>query len=199
MVWEMGCLILIILNCVTLSMANPIEPNNTLEIIEMVFSIAFTIELLSKIIAMGYYTDTNAYMRDNWNVMDFLIVTLGWFAELSGGGGGLTALRAMRVLRPLRTIKGIPDLKRIIESMIASIPNLTTVFGLCAAVYLLFAILGVQIFQGKMSQRCFDLDTEEFDFDSGRFCSFDVDYGRQCEDGFECRQSDVGMNDDITR
>ena len=78
----MGCLILIILNCVTLSLANPIEPNKTLEAIEMVFSIAFTIELISKILAMGYYTDPNAYMRDSWNVMDFVIVTMGWFAEL---------------------------------------------------------------------------------------------------------------------
>jgi len=164
----------------------------------MIFSIAFTIELISKIIAMGYYTDENAYMRDNWNVMDFVIVTMGWFAELMGEGGGLTALRAMRVLRPLRTIKGIPELKRIIESMIASIPDLTTVFGLCASIYLLFAILGVQIFQGKMSQRCFDLTTEEFDFDSGRFCSLSPDYGRQCEPNSECRQSDVAMNDNIT-
>ena len=106
----------------------------------------------------------------------------------SGGGGGLTALRAMRVLRPLRTIKGIPELKRIIESMIAAIPNLTTVFGLCASVYLLFAILGVQVFQGKMSQRCYDVITNEFDFDSGRFCSMSKDYGRQCDEGFECGQ-----------
>jgi len=119
MAWEMGTLILIILNCVTLAMADPLNENSTLTAIEMVFSVAFTIELLSKITAMGYYTDPNASMRDSWNVMDFVIVTGGWFAEISGGGGGLTALRAMRVLRPLRTIKGIPELKRIIESMVS--------------------------------------------------------------------------------
>jgi len=68
---------------------------------------------------------------------------------------------------------------------IASIPNLSTVFGLCAAMYLLFAILGVQLFQGKMSQRCWEVESGEFDFDSGRFCSMKADYGRQCEAGWE--------------
>ena len=107
-------------------------------------------------------------------------------------------MRAMRVLRPLRTVKGIPELKRIIEGMIASIPQLSTVFGLCAACYILFGILGMQLFSGKMSQRCYDTSSGTFDFDSGRFCSMEPSYGRQCPVGSICADSKVSLNDDIT-
>jgi len=201
--WEIGVLLLIVGNCITLAMASPLDdPESTkskiLTGIEWFFSVAFTIELITKIVAMGYFTDENAYMRDNWNILDFIIVTFGWVSEISGGGGGLTAMRAMRVLRPLRTIKGIPELKRIIEGMISSLPQLSTVFGLCAGVYILFGILGMQLFSGKMSQRCQDTSTLEWDFDSGRFCSMDTGYGRQCPEGSVCGDSGTSLNDNIT-
>ena len=184
-------------------MASPLDDPESSKVkvlsgIEWFFSVAFTIELVTKIIAMGYFTDENAYMRDNWNILDFIIVMFGWVSEISGGGGGLTAMRAMRVLRPLRTIKGIPELKRIIEGMISSIPQLSTVFGLCAGVYILFGILGMQLFSGKMSQRCQDTTTLEWDMDSGRFCSMEASYGRQCPDGSVCGDSGVSLNDNIT-
>ena len=102
------------------------------------------------------------------------------------------------MLRPLRTIKGIPELKRIIEGMISSIPQLSTVFGLCAGVYCLFGILGMQLFSGKMSQRCQDVSTLEWDFDSGRFCSTSASYGRQCPEGSVCGDSGTSLNDNIT-
>ena len=201
--WEVTVLLLIVANCVTLSMSSPLDDpdsakTKTLSVIEMIFSVSFTIELIAKIVAMGYYTDPTAYMRDAWNILDFLIVTLGWFSEIAGGGGGLTSFRAMRVLRPLRTIKGIPELKRIIESMIAALPQLSTVFGLCAACYLLFGILGMQLFGGKMSQRCMDDATSEYDFDSGRLCSLSSSFGRQCDVGFTCGNSGESINDGIT-
>ena len=201
--WEVAVLLLIIANCVTLAMASPLDDpaSNKAKVlsgIEMFFSIAFTLELLAKIVAMGFYTDDNAYMRDNWNILDFLIVTLGWLSEITGGSGGLTAMRAMRVLRPLRTIKGIPELKRIIEGLISSLPQLTTVFGLCFGCYILFGILGMQLFSGKMSQRCYDATSGTYDFDSGRFCSMDSNYGRQCPDGTTCGDSGKSLNDDIT-
>ena len=203
MAWEIGVLILIVMNCVTLSMASPLDsPDSTkarvLSIIELFFSLAFTVELLTKIVAMGYYTDPTAYMRDPWNILDFVIVTFGWLSEIVGGGGGLTSFRAMRVLRPLRTIKGVPELKRIIESMIAAIPQLGTVFGLCAVCYMLFGILGMQLFAGKMSQRCRDDATGDWDFESGRFCSMNSGNGRQCDEGFTCGNSGSSLNDDIS-
>jgi len=91
----------------------------------------------------------------------------------------------------------VPELKRIIESMIAALPQLSTVFGLCAACYMLFGILGMQLFGGHMSQRCRDDATGDFDFDSGRFCSV-TSSGRQCPDGSTCASSDVSLNDGIT-
>lgn len=51
-----------------------------------------------------------AYLRDGWNVLDFIILMGGYAAFILLIGGRslrFTILRVLRVLRPLRTISGI--------------------------------------------------------------------------------------------
>ena len=67
----------------------------------------FTAEAAVKIIALGFVRRPNTYLRDPWNVLDFLVVVFGWIG-LVPGLNNLTALRALRVLRPLRSINTIP-------------------------------------------------------------------------------------------
>jgi len=38
------------------------------------FTIAFIIEMVIKLIAMGFIMDDGSYLRDNWNRLDFFIV-----------------------------------------------------------------------------------------------------------------------------
>ena len=42
-----------------------------------VFSIAFTVECVFKVITMGFILNKNAYLRDGWNWIDFLVVVVG--------------------------------------------------------------------------------------------------------------------------
>lgn len=85
--------------------------NQGLELAGLVFSIIFIIECVLKILAMGFFIHFQSYLRDGWNIIDFLVVLTG-LVEFIGGGVNLKALRALRVLRPLRSINAVPSMRR---------------------------------------------------------------------------------------
>jgi hypothetical protein len=61
-----------------------------------------------KILALGFIFNKGAYMRDAWNILDFIIIASGYIGMiLAGGGVNLSVLRSFRVIRPLRTISSI--------------------------------------------------------------------------------------------
>ncbi|EGW00704.1 Voltage-dependent L-type calcium channel subunit alpha-1D [Cricetulus griseus] len=96
------------------------------EKVEYAFLIIFTVETFLKIIAYGLLLHPNAYVRNGWNLLDFVIVIVGLFSVIleqltketeggnhsSGKSGGfdVKALRAFRVLRPLRLVSGVPNI-----------------------------------------------------------------------------------------
>lgn len=52
--------------------------NKTLqETVEYVFLVIFTIECIMKIIAYGFLLHPGAYLRNRWNMLDFVIVVIG--------------------------------------------------------------------------------------------------------------------------
>jgi hypothetical protein len=114
---------------------------------ELWFQICFSLEATVKIIAMGFITETGSYLRDPWNVLDFIVVAIGWVGLLPGITN-LTALRAIRVLRPLRSISMIPDMKILVNSLIKSIPGLFHVIIFLMFMILVFGIVGVNFFRG---------------------------------------------------
>lgn len=46
--------------------------------IDFFFLIIYTIEMMLKIIAMGFFMRAHSYLRDTWNILDFVVVILGW-------------------------------------------------------------------------------------------------------------------------
>lgn len=51
------------------------------ETVEYAFLIIFTIETFLKIIAYGLVMHQNSYVRNGWNLLDFVIVIVGWVQE----------------------------------------------------------------------------------------------------------------------
>jgi len=47
------------------------------EVAEYVFLAIFTIEAVLKIIAYGFVMHPGAYLRNGWNILDFVIVAVG--------------------------------------------------------------------------------------------------------------------------
>ena len=66
----------ILLNSITLGMEDPLSVSTTPteDAIENIFLSAYSIEMVLKILGMGFLFNTGAYLRDPWNILDFIIV-----------------------------------------------------------------------------------------------------------------------------
>lgn len=118
------------------------EHNQMIEFLGQIFTYIFTVECVIKIIAMGFCVHRNSYLRDYWNWLDFIVVCIGIFENIPGIPK-LKALRTMRVLRPLRSVNAFPEMRRLIGSLLASIPELGNAVVFMTFIFLLFGILGV--------------------------------------------------------
>ncbi|CAL8386171.1 unnamed protein product [Gadus morhua 'NCC'] len=56
-------------------MSEPLD--STEERVEYLFLIIFTVEAFLKVIAYGLLFHPNAYLRNGWNLLDFIIVVVG--------------------------------------------------------------------------------------------------------------------------
>lgn len=81
--FEYLILLTIFANCVALAVFQPFpnldsnEVNLALERVEYVFLVIFTLEAIMKIIAYGFMLHSGAYLRNGWNILDFIIVVIG--------------------------------------------------------------------------------------------------------------------------
>ena len=108
-----GILVLIIISTVTLAMETPLddpkgEKVTILNQIDFGMTMAFTLEALIKIIALGFaFAGKMSYIRDPWNILDFIIVLSALLGIIAGDAikiSFIKALRIMKILRPLRII-----------------------------------------------------------------------------------------------
>ena len=159
---------LIVLSSLSLAFDNPLDnPNSTfkkvLMYIDYVFTAAFFLECVIKIIALGFLfnnlgQDKTPYIRSAWNALDFLVVSaslVDLYVTLSGSTAGgsalksLKALRALRALRPLRVISRNEGLRLVVNALLASIPAMTNVILVCGLFLMIFAIMGINFFKGQ--------------------------------------------------
>ncbi len=100
--------------------------------------------MLLKMIGMGVIFNKGAYLRDTWNMLDFVIVCTGLLQLfLEGSSVNLGGLRAFRILRPLKTISGIEGLRVIVAAILSSSQNLIEAFVVLYIGYLIFSITGL--------------------------------------------------------
>lgn len=87
-----------------------------MDVVNNAFTIIFLFEAVSKILGMGFIMHKNSYMRDRWNWLDILVVSIsviGWLPGI-GSNSSFKSLRTFRILRPLRSISAIPTMKALI-------------------------------------------------------------------------------------
>ncbi|ODM95155.1 Voltage-dependent calcium channel type D subunit alpha-1 [Orchesella cincta] len=169
--FEYLILLTIFANCVALAVYTPYpnsdsnSTNQTLEKIEYIFLIIFTAECIMKIIAYGFVLHPGSYLRNGWNFLDFTIVVIGIIStalsNLMKEGFDVKALRAFRVLRPLRLVSGVPSLQVVMNSILRAMVPLLHIALLVLFVIIIYAIVGLELFSGKMHSTCFDNSTGE--------------------------------------
>jgi hypothetical protein len=136
-------------------------------IVDVVFTLLFTLEVIVKMQALGVICHSSAYMRDAWNVLDFVIVAASLanlsleavtrlkLIEFGSSLGFVKILRLLRILRPLRMINRNPNMKLVVNALLLSVKPLLNVAVVLMLIWFMFALVGVQFFAGKL-YRCND-------------------------------------------
>ncbi len=133
--------------------------------------------MVFKIVAMGFFWNKGSYLRDTWNILDFVIIISGYLGYiLEGGGANLSVLRSFRVIRPLRTISSVEGLRIIVSSLVNALPLLRDTILVLIFFFLIFAIAGVQLFSGELKNRCFN-EISGYRTSNNLICATDEDCG----------------------
>uniref|UniRef100_A0A8C0GVI7 Voltage-dependent P/Q-type calcium channel subunit alpha n=1 Tax=Chelonoidis abingdonii TaxID=106734 RepID=A0A8C0GVI7_CHEAB len=187
----------IIANCIVLALEQHLpEEDKTpmserLDDTEPYFIGIFCFEAGIKIIALGFAFHKGSYLRNGWNVMDFVVVLTGILAKV-GSDFDLRTLRAVRVLRPLKLVSGIPSLQVVLKSIMKAMIPLLQIGLLLFFAILIFAIIGLEFYMGKFHTTCFD--AIKVDVPCGK-----EEPARMCPNGSECREYWEGPNYGITQ
>uniref|UniRef100_A0A8C9YKG1 Calcium voltage-gated channel subunit alpha1 Ia n=1 Tax=Sander lucioperca TaxID=283035 RepID=A0A8C9YKG1_SANLU len=157
-------------NCITVALERPKILQGSLErvfltISNYIFTAIFVSEMTLKVVSMGLYVGEQAYLRSSWNILDGFLVFVSLIdivVSMAGGAkilGVLRVLRLLRTLRPLRVISRAPGLKLVVETLITSLKPIGNIVLICCAFFIIFGILGVQLFKGKFFY-CFGPDVK---------------------------------------
>uniref|UniRef100_A0A671PUH4 Calcium channel, voltage-dependent, R type, alpha 1E subunit a n=1 Tax=Sinocyclocheilus anshuiensis TaxID=1608454 RepID=A0A671PUH4_9TELE len=164
-----------------------------LEKTEPYFIGMFCFEAGIKIIALGFVFHKGSYLRNGWNVMDFIVVLSGILATAGAHMNislDLRTLRAVRVLRPLKLVSGIPSLQIVLKSIMKAMVPLLQIGLLLFFAILMFAIIGLEFYSGRLHKRCVRADSSEIDFPCG---------AKNCPENYNCSGPWPGPNDGITQ
>ena len=106
---------------------------------------AFCLEALLKIISYGFLANgPDSYLKEPWNILDFVIVLSALTGIIAGEEVDISfikSLRILRILRPLRLISRNEGLKVAITSLFNSIPSIINLQIIVLFFIFLFAIL----------------------------------------------------------
>ncbi|KAL7300820.1 hypothetical protein TKK_0006383 [Trichogramma kaykai] len=158
-------MVVISLSSIALAAEDPVNdsnPRNTiLNYFDYAFTGVFTIEMILKIIDLGIILHPGSYLREFWNFMDAIVVVCAAvsfaFDMTAAEGGGsasknlstIKSLRVLRVLRPLKTIKRVPKLKAVFDCVVNSLKNVINILIVYILFQFIFAVIAVQLFNGK--------------------------------------------------
>ncbi|XP_029772461.1 voltage-dependent P/Q-type calcium channel subunit alpha-1A [Suricata suricatta] len=157
----------------------------------------FCFEAGIKIIALGFAFHKGSYLRNGWNVMDFVVVLTGILATV-GTEFDLRTLRAVRVLRPLKLVSGIPSLQVVLKSIMKAMIPLLQIGLLLFFAILIFAIIGLEFYMGKFHTTCFEEGTDDIQGESPAPCGTE-EPARTCPNGTKCQPYWEGPNNGITQ
>ncbi|KAL9954360.1 hypothetical protein ACROYT_G041885 [Oculina patagonica] len=127
-----------------------------LENLNYFFAFIFALEFVLKIIGLGIVD----YFSSFWNCLDSLIVAISLVCVFEDQTlASLRSLRTVRALRPLRAVSRLEGMKVVVNALFSAIPGIGNVLLVSLLFWLIFSILGVQLFAGKF-YKCQDMDGE---------------------------------------
>ena len=134
---------------------------DTLYYLDRILTVVFFLETCLKLLAMGAVM----YFGNAWCWLDFVIVAvslINFGASLLGAGNIpiFKTMRTLRALRPLRAMAKMEGMKVVVNALVGALPSIFNVLLVCLIFWLIFAIIGVNLFMGKF-YKCIDAETKE--------------------------------------
>ncbi|XP_007565048.1 sodium channel protein type 4 subunit alpha B-like [Poecilia formosa] len=156
-----------------------------LDYADQVFNFVFVVEIIFKLVAYG----CKSFFSNAWCWLDFLIADVSLVllsANILGYSelGAIQSLRTLRALRPLRVLSCFEGLRVVVNALVGAIPSIFNVLLVCLVLWLIFSIMGVNLFAGKFYY-CFNETSEEY------FSPEEVNNKSQCFDLIEENFSEV--------
>ncbi|XP_039613454.1 sodium channel, voltage-gated, type I-like, alpha isoform X1 [Polypterus senegalus] len=135
-----------------------------LEYADKVFTYIFILEMLLKWVAYGFVR----YFTNAWCWLDFLIVDVSLVSLAANALGyselsAIKSLRTLRALRPLRALSRFEGMRVVVNALIGAIPSIMNVLLVCLIFWLIFSIMGVNLFAGKYYYCVNTTNDERFD------------------------------------
>ncbi|XP_071396118.1 sodium channel, voltage-gated, type I like, alpha b isoform X9 [Centroberyx affinis] len=132
-----------------------------LEYADKVFTYVFILEMLLKWVAYGFVK----YFTNAWCWLDFLIVDVSLVSLVANALGyselsAIKSLRTLRALRPLRALSRFEGMRVVVNALLGAIPSIMNVLLVCLIFWLIFSIMGVNLFAGKY-YHCVNTTTDE--------------------------------------
>ncbi|KAF3856310.1 hypothetical protein F7725_017033 [Dissostichus mawsoni] len=169
------------------------------ETVEYAFLIIFTIETFLKIIAYGLVMHQNAYVRNGWNMLDFVIVVIGLFSVvlelLTKEDKGMVTQENPEVDSMLKPFEPFvccdpcgwsQEFPVVLNSIIKAMVPLLHIALLVLFVIIIYAIIGLELFIDTIAE------------EEPAPCAISG-HGRQCPiNGSVCREGWHGPNGGIT-
>ncbi|XP_043849552.1 sodium channel protein type 9 subunit alpha-like [Dromiciops gliroides] len=160
--FEMSMLLIILLSCGALTFEDiNLEERKTIMIIlayaDKIFTCLFIIEMLLKWMAYG----CKAYFSNAWCWLEFLVVNV-CALNLLANYLGYSHFAALKSLRTLRILSGFERVRVVVSTLVRAIPSILNVLLVCLTFWLIFSIIGVNLFAGKFSKCVNTISTESF-------------------------------------
>nr|WP_230374200.1 ion transporter [Pontivivens ytuae] len=114
-----------------------------LDIIDWIVVVAFTVEIVAKLIAYG-----PSFFRSPWNIFDLVIVIASHFPQ----SDGVKALRGLRVIRALRLLSIVPQMQSVVRALLDALPGMAAVMVLLSIVYYVFAVITTVLYGDTFPQ-----------------------------------------------
>nr|XP_054492129.1 sodium channel protein type 2 subunit alpha-like isoform X7 [Agelaius phoeniceus] len=131
-----------------------IEQRKTVRVLldyaDKIFTYVFILEMVLKWVAYGFQT----YFTNAWCWLDFLIVDVSLVSLIATAlgfseFGAIKSLRTLRALRPLRALSRFEGMRVVVNALTGAIPSIMNVLLVCLTFWLIFSIMGVNLFAGK--------------------------------------------------
>ncbi|XP_041440382.1 sodium channel protein type 8 subunit alpha isoform X1 [Xenopus laevis] len=135
-----------------------------LDYADKIFTYIFILEMLLKWLAYGFVK----FFTNAWCWLDFLIVDVSLVSLVANALGyselgAIKSLKTLRALRPLRALSRFEGMRVVVNALVGAIPSIMNVLLVCLIFWLIFSIMGVNLFAGKYYY-CYN-ETEEAMFE----------------------------------